>query len=446
MSVPENIIYTAKSNVSLVDFKFEMPDNVFVLYILYLTGSMSIGIPGNFIVLAIYQKLKPSTNIDCYIVSIAGLDIVCLVVTVPMYIVIQTQLWDVTDVNTFCKTLIFTGQLVTFAESFLLCAMAIERFLKVCRPNLTSSPERQGKNIAVSILVTTCFISVPNLLFSWDDYNRNCLPIANPQWIASVFFLFTVSLLIIVFGIISFSYTSVAKKLFQTARKTTQNSIASRNIIRRNMITPLPCQMNLRPTTSCMFKKKTNETSLSLQTNITNIKVISSSQQLVMGETACSGRHHYKRDPTNSEIKEDNENYIKNITIQGKTNWKSVHRLGRRVRDLSQCDTAIKVKQGEKVVRETFENMSLPQKRRFLRTTKVSVLITVTFIISWLPVWIYTVLAFAKTLKDPYGGFFLKQSYLINTCMNPFLYIACSRKFRYKAKELFLKHQSIITF
>ncbi|KAK3589669.1 hypothetical protein CHS0354_015174 [Potamilus streckersoni] len=412
-------------------------------------GSMTIGIPGNSIVLAIYQKLKPGTNIDCYILSIALLDLVCLVVTIPMYIVMQTQIWDITDVNTFCKTLNFTGQIVTFAESFLLCAMAIERFIKVCRRKSRFFLDQRGKYVVLSIILITFFISVPNLLFSWVDYHRSCKPITNPSWIASAFFLLTVSLFIVMFGIVSFSYANVAMKLLQTANKAAQSSIASRNIMRPNKVTPFPCNEDLRPTTFCMFERIRNETSLSVQTNNANIKIsvtTSSSQQMLTRKAACLGREHFQRDGANSDIRKDDENDDKDLEVMGKSNSKSDRRSGRCVRNFPQSEhIAMKVKPLETVVRESFENISLPQKRRLLRTTKVSFLITVTFIISWLPVWIYTVLAFTKIYKDPYGGFFLKQSYLMNSFMNPILFLACNRDFRNKAKGLFFKNQPTIT-
>ncbi|KAL3847750.1 hypothetical protein ACJMK2_018644 [Sinanodonta woodiana] len=451
MSVPENksawMTDTVNSNVSLVDFKFEMPDHIFGLYVLYLTGSMAIGIPGNFIVLAIYQKLKPSTNIDCYIVSISVLDIACLVVTVPMYIVIHTKLWDVTDANTLCKVLNFTVQLVTFSESFLLCAMAIERFLKVCRPNLTSSLDGRGKYIVSTIILSTIFISFPNLIFSWVDYQRSCFPLTNPPWIASAFFIVTISLFIVMFGIVSFSYTSVVKTLFFSAQDSTNKSIAFRKIKGRNKITPLSYQMDLRPTTTYSLKRTRNETSTPVHGDVRNIQIHvtqSSSKLLLTVEAACLGKEHFHRDIDNSDIKKNIENYGKDLALQGNTYTKSETGSSICVPDISQAGH-MAIKRRQKVVREIFENMSLSQKKRFLRTTKISFLITVTFIISWLPVWIYTFLTFFELFKDPYAGLFLRKAFFINTFMNPILYLTCNRHFRNKVKGLFFKNRPTFT-
>ncbi|KAL3847680.1 hypothetical protein ACJMK2_018577 [Sinanodonta woodiana] len=423
----------AVSNVSRQYLTFEMPNYVFILYTLYLAGTMTVGIPGNIIVLAMYYKHKPITNVDCYILSIAVVDLVCLVGTVPIYIVLQTKLLDVLNINALCKALNFTGQIVTFAQSFLLCALAIERFIKVCKPKSAFSMDRRGKYILLAIIISTIVISVPNLLFSWITSRRHCVPITNPPWIASSFFLLTVSLFIAMFAIVSFSYASVAKTLFQSVRKTTRNSITSRRITKRNRILPLTSQTDLKPTTSISFDKMTNETSFSVQTNVTRCSP--SSDLLVTGEVTCVGTSDSHRNNVNGEIMKASENDITDHDNQGKTSVKKdlISRIS--VEDLIRGER--NDKQREMLIPDSFENMSLPQKERLLRTTKVSFLITIMFITSWLPVWIYTILVYTNTFRDPYGAFFLKQSYLINTFMNPILCFAFNRNFRKKAKGLF---------
>ncbi|KAK3589671.1 hypothetical protein CHS0354_015177 [Potamilus streckersoni] len=450
MSVPENksdwMIDIAVSNASQQYLKFAMTDYIFTLYTLYLSGTMTVGIPGNSIILAIYYKHKPVSNVDYYILSISVLDLVCLVGTVPIYIVIQTRILDVLNVNTLCKALNFTGQIVTFAQSFLLCAMATERFIKVCRPRSTFSLDRRGKYIVLSIILSTIFISVPNLLFSWITNRRHCVPITNPPSIASAFFLLTVSLFIAMFGIVSLSYASVAKTLFQSVKKTTRNSITSRMKMQRNKIVPQPCQTDLKPTTSSSFERMTNETPLSVQTNDTSMYINArnpSSYLLVAGDATRLGKSPSHKDDANSGIVKDNENYGKDLATQGKRAVTTERLSGIFVKDLIQVKSSDK--QREKLVPDSFENMSLPQRKRLLRTTKISFLITITFIISWLPVWIYTVLVYSNSFRDPYGAFFLKQSYLINTFMNPILCLAFNRNFRNKAKGLFFKHQPTIT-
>ncbi|KAL3848605.1 hypothetical protein ACJMK2_019454 [Sinanodonta woodiana] len=443
------LVDIAVNNVSQHDLKFEMTGYIFTLYTLYLSGAMTVGVPGNFIVLAIYYKHKPSSSLDCYILSISVIDLVCLVVTVPMYIVIQTKVWDIIDINSLCKALNFTGQIVTFAESFLLCAMAIERFIKVCRPKSTFYVDRRRKYIVLSIILSTIFISVPNLFFSWIGNRRHCRPITNPPWVSSAFFLLTVSLFIAMFGIVSFSYMNVARTLFQSVNKTTQNSITSRTLMQRNKIAPLPCQTDITPTTSKTFEKMTNVTSLPVKTNVTSIHInvsSSSSNEMVTGDAVYLGKRQSLGNGATNDIKKENEDGENYFVILGKT-LETRERLSEITVDNSSTaePIATKVKRRENVIRESLENMSLPQKRRLVKTTKISFLITITFIISWLPVWVYTVLAYTKTDIDVNGTFFLKQSYLINTFMDPILYLACNRNFRNKVKGLFIKNESTIT-
>ncbi|KAK3589670.1 hypothetical protein CHS0354_015175 [Potamilus streckersoni] len=392
MSVNENktilLIDIADRNVSQFYFKFEMPNYIFILYTLYLAGSMTIGVPGNSIILAIYYKHKPSTNVDCYILSIAVLDLVCLVVTVPIYILIQTNIWDVININSLCKALNFTGQIVTFAESFLLCVMAAERFLKVCRPKSQISLDRRGKYIVLSIILSTIVISVPNLLFSWIDYRRSCIPVTNPPSLASAFFLLSVSLFIIMFGIVSFCYASVAKTLFQSAMNTAQYSTTSRKIIQRNKINPLSYQTDLMPTTSFKIDQLTTETSLSMQTNVTSIQnaAINVSLNQVTGEAICFGKEDSNRDNINLDVTKDNKNYGNDLIVLRKPAKSTYHISGIHADDMTQVEhITANVTPREQLVPDSIENMSLPQKKRLFRTTKVSFLITITFIISWLP-------------------------------------------------------------
>ncbi|KAK3578658.1 hypothetical protein CHS0354_002962 [Potamilus streckersoni] len=327
----------AGRNMSGLDLNFEMTGYIFALYIVYLAGSMIIGVPGNSILFAIYCKHKPISNVDYYILSIAVFDLVCLLVTVPMYIVIQTKILYVIDVKTLCKALYFTGQIVTFAESFLLCALAIERFIKVCRPNFAYSLDRRVKYIIVTIFLSTVVISVPNLFFSWIINNRHCVPITKPPWIASGFFLLSVSLFIAIFVIVLLSYTSVATTLYQSLKKTTHNSIASRKITRRNKILPLPTQTELRPTTSCTHERRTHETFLHLQTNVTSIQISASNQTskyLLTGDAACLEKHSSDGDNPNRDIMEKNENDDKDPIVMGKAAAKT-DRPSRTCADIS---------------------------------------------------------------------------------------------------------------
>ncbi|KAL3856579.1 hypothetical protein ACJMK2_011314 [Sinanodonta woodiana] len=447
MNISENntagLTDLAGRNMSGGDLNFEMSGYMFSLYTAYLAGSMIIGIPGNFILLAIYYKHKPLSNVDCYMLSIAVCDLVCLVATVPVYIVIQTKLLYVIDANTLCKALNFAGQILTFAESFLLSALAFERFITVCRPKSSCFHDHRVKYVIIVIFLSTVIISVPDLFFYWIISNRHCVPITQPPWIASGFFCLSVSLHIALFGIVLFSYTSVAMTLFQSLKITTHNSIDSRMIIRRNKIVPLPSQTELRPTTSCAFEKRTHTTPLPLQTNdVKSIQMtvsIPSSKHLLTGNGACLGKHSTHRDITNSNTLEEKENDGEDpITVE-----KSAEKIDRQSRICINNSTqdgqiTMKATLRETLAPELFENMTSANKRRLLMTTKITFLITITFIISWFPVWIYTVLVYANMYNDEAGSFFLKQSYLFNTFMNPIICAAFNRNFRNKAKLIIL--------
>ncbi|KAK3578601.1 hypothetical protein CHS0354_002172 [Potamilus streckersoni] len=84
-------------NVTIFNFQLQMPDYIVAIYMLYLSMCMAIGVPGNSIVVVVFLKNKPKSNADWYIFCTAAFDLVCLLVTAPMYIVIQTKLWDVVD-------------------------------------------------------------------------------------------------------------------------------------------------------------------------------------------------------------------------------------------------------------------------------------------------------------------------------------------------------------
>ncbi|KAL3847683.1 hypothetical protein ACJMK2_018580 [Sinanodonta woodiana] len=211
------------------------------------------------------------------------------------------------------------------------------------------------------------------------------------------------------FGIVSFSYTSVVKTLFFSAQDSTNKSIEFRKI-KDGIRSPHYVR--------------------NIQIHVTH----SSSKLLLTVEAACLGKEHFHRDIDNSDIKKNIENYGKDLALQGNTYTKSETGSSICVPDISQAGH-MAIKRRQKVVREIFENM----------TTKISFLITVTFIISWLPVWIYTFLTFFELFNDPYAGLFLRKAFFINTFMNPVLYLTCNRHFRNKVKGLFFKNHPTFT-
>jgi hypothetical protein len=133
----------------------ELNDEYVRLYLLprivFTSLLMAIGIPGNALVLYIYYAKFPKSNHRVFILCLAIIDMLSCCITFPFYIsfsLIPYMFYNVTA----CKLFTATTYYLSITSGLLLGVIAIERYLKVCRPWGRQMSER-GSRVSCSIVL-----------------------------------------------------------------------------------------------------------------------------------------------------------------------------------------------------------------------------------------------------------------------------------------------------
>lgn len=127
--------------------------------ILFLIVIMIFGILGNLLVLYIYcsdSKRKPANN---FIITMALFDLLACGIAIPLDI--YDMRFHYTFFNSWaCKAFRYSESAFTNASSFILILIAIDRYLKICKPLLPESPIR-SKLMCTGATIFGFFIAVP---------------------------------------------------------------------------------------------------------------------------------------------------------------------------------------------------------------------------------------------------------------------------------------------
>ncbi|XP_078340788.1 alpha-2 adrenergic receptor-like [Crassostrea virginica] len=129
--------------------------------ILFLILVMIFGVLGNLLVLYIYcsdSKRKPASN---FIITMAVFDFLASSIAIPL------DIYDMRFHYTFfnpiaCKVFRYSESAFTNASSFILILIAIDRYLKICKPLLPESPLR-SKLMCTGATVFGFLVAVPTL-------------------------------------------------------------------------------------------------------------------------------------------------------------------------------------------------------------------------------------------------------------------------------------------
>jgi hypothetical protein len=117
---------------------------------------MAIGLPGNALVLYIYYTKFPNTNHRVFILCLAIVDMLACCTMIPFYIALSLFPYIFYNVAV-CK-------LPSSTSGLLIGVIAIERYLKVCRPWGRQMSERGSRVSCVIVLVIGLGLAWPACL------------------------------------------------------------------------------------------------------------------------------------------------------------------------------------------------------------------------------------------------------------------------------------------
>lgn len=133
----------------------------FVFTIFY----MVVGVIGNSIVIYIFAANGKMSKTTIFILTLAGIDLISCLVNMPAE---SAMLWHPVDFDhdVICKLSRYTTYIASASSSFVLIAIAVDRYLMICRPFL-------GRELGVLYAKRTCLVAVllgmittcPSLIF-----------------------------------------------------------------------------------------------------------------------------------------------------------------------------------------------------------------------------------------------------------------------------------------
>ena len=393
---------------------------VLLIYNSYLSLSLILGIMGNGLVLIVFGKYKAATSTDWFIIFITIFDFISSVVNVPIYLTFSTGYWRNYGNDLICKLHMFISQSVALSSTFLICGLSVERYLKICRRTGRQLNKFKALLVCIGITCVTTLLSAP-CFEMYRNIRGQCTANALEQGV----FLYYVMVLftyIVAFVVVTVSYTKISIAVLKSEK----------NVSRHTNIE------GSRTQTWCCFKVSKNRVMPStFQTNTsTEVTNQDEKQKEIKNDDAFNNKVAEPTKFTQPDNVTSNvlrvpqtpiDTQISTITLTNESNISGTS---------GNSPQTATIKQNSK--------SGVPIKRLISsqgkKTTRITFAVCLIFILSWLPPWIafllYSVPEIKFTQTVIVYGLFGRMTYLLNTFMNPILYLCLNRKFRERASAL----------
>ncbi|PVD27743.1 hypothetical protein C0Q70_12915 [Pomacea canaliculata] len=204
-------------------FRIVFPSVVFCVLI------MTIGIPGNILVLVVYaSQFRPSTT-RVFIMAMSICDLFTSVITVPFMIYRLRHMYKV-PVLSLCAFLVTVAHFPVIMSNSLLVCMAMDRWRRVCRPFEWQLSPLHASQLVVVCFILSAFLVLPvGLLYGERKFDtkypglqgRIC-DFPNNSHMYGIIVLAYVAILL---AFVGFSYGSIIFRLHQQDKKFSTKSI-----------------------------------------------------------------------------------------------------------------------------------------------------------------------------------------------------------------------------
>ncbi|XP_045180611.2 probable G-protein coupled receptor No18 [Mercenaria mercenaria] len=363
-----------------------LPDWVYYEQIVYSGIVALIGIPGNILIILVFTYSRERSTTDYMVFSMAASDLLGSFVCTTFNLLRNVRdIWSRIGTTWLCRLSEYFGMLTAASSMWLLSAIAIDRYMKTCRPHSLVLTVSRAKWMCVIICAVVSTVSGPAAVaVRFDPSSGACLVFEENEW--------TIALNTIIVGCcLSFLVTAVAYILVAFALFKRLN-----DKIRRKRATR-------HPATVLVGGK--------------NSKCINKSCEQKSGDKLDSS------EPTSSP-RDVNQVFVVE---------KAQGMFGSSVSKQSKSECKTYKKAGiDEVLRQ--------EHRRVNRTTVVMFLITAINISTFMLLMIGYFLA-ENGVPNP-GlaiGYIIQASYMANYITNPLLYMTMSSKFRENVRKFFQK-------
>lgn len=237
-SIPDNHSNTSPSEQLLFDFNAEifhrrLPNTILI------SVMMNLGVIGNFIVLYVYFTRLNRKNVERYFVPfLAVVDFAACVIG-PTFSLLENVYAVIFPSNLLCKTMWYTTSLSSGLSISVLSIIAINRYLKLCRPHGRQLTVYHKRMFMAAMFTIVTLILIPMVFFVELQYidlvykNEHVIGITcaphNPRQTLgeTIYFGCMFGVISIIIIITAGLYTAVGKVVFERLRKTRKGSVPS---------------------------------------------------------------------------------------------------------------------------------------------------------------------------------------------------------------------------
>ncbi|KAK3600884.1 hypothetical protein CHS0354_019233 [Potamilus streckersoni] len=205
----------------------EISSDIKTAYFCTLLSELCVGVTGNIMLLIVFRKMGPRSNIDCYIIFIAIIEIIVLLTTVPLYVIQKTDLWLTFGSELVCKLSHFEVQGLMMEVSILICIISMERVYAICKPSEIYIPRERVKYVILASSFAAFLASVPILVINWSVSEISCI-IVPPLIFGSIFYAMMAIFFLAITIFILVSHTQIVLRIYNSGKRVSANDLRSK--------------------------------------------------------------------------------------------------------------------------------------------------------------------------------------------------------------------------
>ncbi|KAL4237668.1 hypothetical protein ACF0H5_002382 [Mactra antiquata] len=414
--------------------------------IIYTSLLMFIGTPGNVVVVYVYFfKWRKSTS-RMFILFLTGLDLVNCCTTLPMEIYVM-RFSVMLDIPWLCKFSRFSTYTMNCSSAAILVAIAIDRFRRICRPHGPQFTARKSKFICIGCIIVAFILSWPSLLFygtrtlNFGSFQGKACLLEN-KYDSSiypyVFFVILMGSTCVIFLTLSVLYYFVGVQVYKHRKlrmRRKAQSLAARTLIQNEATTHTKNNTLLQDSDSNEIKKLNEQ-----------IQEEQECQQRNENNIECHEMH---------ELQQNGLLIPPSVTPRGGS---SCTDLSTEAGDI--CINSDQTKRSDKqrfskkkgTLKDSLTKLNgscMQMKLRIGRSTLMLFLITLAYIVSFMPFYVIAIIRqtytnFVSQLSP--GGYMMYhvflRSYLLSSAINPVIYSFCNSQFRTFCLDMFKKSRT----
>ena len=434
--------------------------------IIYLFLVCVIGIFGNAIVCHIYRTKYRQSNSKYFILCLSVIDLFSCALVMPF------EIWAVSKQYTFekvwlCKAARFVNTLPTIASGVLLLVIAIDRYRKVCKPLRWQISYRNAKWICLGAIFCGVLVSWPALLLygrktfhiakfnltatecsTSDSMSSSIYPVINNAVFGLLFLFGTTSMTVL--------YTLIARQI----KKHAQNAVSYYSVVELQALQSnnleAPCASPDSQEDKAILDCSEDNSGNSRADTRKNRYVASASSSEIDnscvavkytvsgGSVRESGLESVAENRKNESIASEKSENVPKDQSSPRKGSDFIRKMSATLSSCIPTSESSTVTSTSIPSSGTMSRVHRSRQRRARRMTLVMFLISLAFVLSYLPhVFLMLTRAVSSGFVDAMTDegraaykFFLR-SYALNCVVNPFIYSVCDKRFRKAVKQLF---------